>query len=552
MKLFNPKSTKALLLLFVFNKMISAGDIRISGRISDAKTLSAISQAKIQLDNYSTGKTDTLLTQTDGTWEYIFSTTEVSDNGTQPANFWVSQNYPNPFNPSTRIDLQLPSFTRVEITIYNILGEQLDFRGEYLQAGNYFIEWRANGNAGVYFFKIKSDHGSITKKMTLLDHCSGAGLTSFLPGNSRAKNLSKTATSIPIRIISSKFGYIADTTEADVLGGEYFEIGIETIHSRCLVIDLHNDILEKMIENPDYHLGDYHNYNHTDIPRLQMGGVDVQFFAVWVDPSSHLYDSYAHACRMITLFKNELVLNPATIAQAYSPAETISITSENKITGIIGVEGGHAIENSLQKLIELYQQGMRYLTITWDNSTDWAVSAADSRSKTVGLSEFGKTVIRTMDSLGVIIDVSHVGIKTIEDILATTTNPIVATHSGARTLCDHYRNLYNNQIIAIANSGGVIGIVFYPPYLSSSGHASITTVVNHIDHIVNLVGVDYVALGSDFDGIGNNTVYGLNNVTKFPDLTLALLRRGYSQSEVEKILGLNFMRVFEEVSHSKK
>lgn len=441
----------------------------------------------------------------------------------------------------------IPEAGNVQITIYNILGEQVDFRQQFLQPGNYYIEWWANANAGVYFFKIKTQHGSTTKKMTLLDGCYGSGLTPFVSGNSRSNILTKTTTAIPIKIISAKFGYVADTTEADIQGGEFFEIAIETIHSKCLLVDLHNDILEKMIDNSSYHLGDYHNYNHTDIPRMQIGGVDVQFFAVWVDPSSHLSESYSYARRMIDLFKNKLSLNQATISQLFSPAETISIVNENKIAGVIGVEGGHSIENSLQKLIELYQQGMRYMTITWNNSTDWAVSAKDSRSQTVGLSEFGKTVIRTMDSLGVIIDVSHVGIKTIKDILETTTNPIVATHSGARALCNQYRNLYDDQIISIANRGGVIGIVFYPPFLSPNGRANISTVVNHINYIVNLVGIDYVALGSDFDGIGNNTVIGLENVTKFPDLTLELLRKGYSQADVAKILGLNFMRVFEEV-----
>jgi len=190
---------------------------------------------------------------------------------------------------------------------------------------------------------------------------------------------------------------------------------------------------------------------------------------------------------------------------------------------------------------------MRYLTITWNNSTDWAISAKDYRSPYMGLSNFGKKVIRTLDSLGVIIDVSHTGIKTIEDILAVTTNPIIASHSGARAIRDKYRNLYDYQIIDIANTGGVIGVVFYPPFLSNTGSANIGNVVDHIDYIVNLVGIDYVALGSDFDGIGDNTVQGLEDVTKFPDLTLELLRRGYSQSDVEKILGENFMRVFTQV-----
>jgi membrane dipeptidase len=194
---------------------------------------------------------------------------------------------------------------------------------------------------------------------------------------------------------------------------------------------------------------------------------------------------------------------------------------------------------------------MRYLTITWNNSVSWAISAADSRTETQGLNNFGRQVIRTLDSLGVIIDVSHVGIKTIQDILQVTTNPIIASHSGARAIRNSTRNLYDWQIEDIANSGGVVGIVFYPPFLTSNPPASINDVIRHIEYIVNLVGVDHVAIGSDFDGIGTNVVIGLEDVSKFPELTLALLQHGYTELEVAKILGGNFRRVFEQVCGNK-
>ena len=151
-----------------------------------------------------------------------------------------------------------------------------------------------------------------------------------------------------------------------------------------------------------------------------------------------------------------------------------------------------------------------------------------------------------MDSLGIIIDVSHTGIKTIQDILAETTNPIIATHSGARSVYNHYRNLYDSQIQDIANTGGVIGIVFYPYFLNGSSNSSIADVIAHIDHIVNLVGTDYVAIGSDFDGI-EVVPLGLEDTSKFPALTLALLQHGYTETEVAKFLGGNFKRVFEQV-----
>ncbi|MFZ2865209.1 MAG: dipeptidase, partial [Ignavibacteriaceae bacterium] len=234
------------------------------------------------------------------------------------------------------------------------------------------------------------------------------------------------------------------------------------------------------------------------------------------------------------------------IGQANTLQEALALNNQNKIAGVIGVEGGHHIDDSIDNLIALYNSGMRYLTITWNNSTSWAISANDSRTLTQGLNNFGKTVIRKLDSLGVIIDVSHTGIKTIQDILTITTNPIIASHSGARSIHEHRRNLYDWQIQDIANTGGVIGVVFYPYFLNGSSNASIDDVIAHIDHIVNLVGTDYVAIGSDFDGI-EVTPLGLEDVSKFPELTLALLQHGYTEQEVAKFLGGNFKRVFEQV-----
>jgi membrane dipeptidase len=155
-----------------------------------------------------------------------------------------------------------------------------------------------------------------------------------------------------------------------------------------------------------------------------------------------------------------------------------------------------------------------------------------------------------MDSLGIIIDVSHTGIKTIQDILQVTQNPIIATHSGARALRNHYRNLYDWQIQDIANSGGVIGIVFYPYFLNGTSNASINDVIAHIDYIKNLVGIDYVAIGSDFDGI-EVVPLGLEDTSKFPNLTEALFERGYSREDIDKILYKNFKRVFEQVCGNK-
>ncbi|MCK5086948.1 MAG: dipeptidase, partial [Melioribacteraceae bacterium] len=354
-----------------------------------------------------------------------------------------------------------------------------------------------------------------------------------------------------LELIFTKFSFVPDTLTVSVIGGEVYNSTLETIHSHAVMVDLHNDILERIfMVDPNYHLGDYNTKFETDIPRLKIGGVDIQLFVAWIHPSVYEGRYFETTIEMIDRLKYEASLNSGDLIQTFDYTTSMSAIESNKIAAVMCVEGGHSIENSIDKLITLYDAGMRYMTITWNNSLDWAISAQDSRSATVGLNEFGRGVIRKMDSLGVIIDISHTGIKTIQDILEVSNNPIIATHSGARAIQNHYRNLYNYQIEAIANSGGVIGVVFYPPFLGdpdNNGKIDISDVIIHIDHIVNLVGVDYVAIGSDFDGTGGNLPVGLDDVTKFPDLTYALLEHGYSQSEVEKILGGNFLRVFKEV-----
>lgn len=524
--------------------------LQISGIVSDMVTGDGVDNVTVYITDLESGVTDSTMTNGAGFWQYDL-VTSVARGPLQPTEFRVTQNYPNPFNPATRIELSMPQAAEVKVTVFNILGEVIDSHTQFLTTGIHTIDWHARGAAGIYFINFKTDNKSVTRKMTLQDGGHGDGLSGFRSGSKQSANLSKLSAisaAISVKLETSKFGYLPHTVETEVEGGEMFDFKIETIHNTLLLMDMHNDVLEVMARDTSYHLADRHNFNHTDIPRMQLGGVDVQFFSMWVNPSTHGHASFDRAMEMVDIFNAELALNPTTLGQARTKAEALALTQENKIAGVLAVEGGHAIENDLGKLIALYEAGVRYLTITWNNSTDWAVSAQDNRSATVGLSDFGRQVIRTMDSLGVIIDVSHTGIKTIEDILTVTENPIIATHSGVRALRDHYRNLYDHQIEAIANTGGVIGVVFYPPFLSPRNAANIATVADHIDYIVDLVGINHVGIGSDFDGIGTNTVSGLWDVTRFPYLTFELLERGYSGADLEKILGGNFMRVFGEVS----
>ena len=529
-----------------------AQTISVSGNVKDIKSSSPIENAKVQIKNLQSGLVDSVFSDAIGNWQYDIATYIDDDIIFLPTTLEVLQNFPNPFNPSTKINFSIPSDGSVNISVHNILGELVDNKNVVLAKGIYVVDWYSKGSAGIYLYTISFGNQSITKKMIQLDGGIGLGLGEIRIGIGVNFIDDLAIPVVNVELVITKFGYAADSTTTNISGGENFSTYLQTVHSKYTLIDLHNDVLEVMVNDPEYHLATLHTYNHTDIPRLQQGEVDVQFFSIWVDPDSANYTNYfQRALMMRDRFNSEIGANPSTIAQANTFQQALEINNQNKIAAVIGVEGGHHIENNINNLDTLYNAGMRYLTITWNNSTNWAISARDSRTLTHGLTEFGRQVIRKLDSLGVIIDVSHVGIKTIQDILAVTTNPIIASHSGARALRDNTRNLYDSQIQDIANSGGVVGIVFYPPFLASSSPVYISNVIQHIDHIVNLVGVDYVSIGSDFDGIGTNVVIGLEDVSKFPDLTLALLQHGYSESEVAKILGGNFRRVFEQVCGNK-
>ena len=541
MKLIN-----ILVLILFYPALQFAQSISISGSIKDILTNVPIQEAKIQIKNLSNGSIDSVFSDVIGNWQYNIITSTDDEINFVPNSLEVLQNFPNPFNPSTKIGFLIPSDHYVSIQVHNILGELVDIKSLFLSKGSYVVDWFSKGSAGVYFYTISYENNSITKKMIQLDGGNGIGLGEIRSGITNKNNTAKILESINVEIITTKFSYAADTAIAAIVGGEIFSTQLQTIHNKYTLIDLHNDVLEVMIDDPTYHLSTLHNYYHTDIPRLLLGGVDIQFFSIWVSPTAYT-NYFQQALVMRDLFYSELAANPTTIAQATTMQGALNLNTQHKIAAVIGVEGGHHIEEDLNKIDTLYNAGMRYLTITWNNSVSWAIAAADSRTLTQGLNSFGRQIIRKLDSLGVIIDVSHTGIKTIQDILQETSNPIVATHSGARAIKNHTRNLYDWQIQDIANSGGVIGIVFYPPFLSTSSTASIADVIAHIDHIVNLVGSDYVAIGSDFDGIGTNVVLGLEDVSKFPDLTLALLEHGYTELEVAKFLGGNFRRIFEQV-----
>lgn len=359
------------------------------------------------------------------------------------------------------------------------------------------------------------------------------------------------------------------------------------IHGKAIVVDTHNDILMRAVDLGIAFDQDLTGKTHSDLVRWKKGGLDVQVFSVYCDGDQQ--NAFAYANRAMDSLDAVVKRNPDKIVKVYNYAELMKVVHQHKIAAMFGVEGGHMIENDLAKLDSLYKRGARYLTLTHNIAPLWATSAADETSGKElphkGLNDFGKHVVQRMNELGMMIDVSHAGEQTFWDVIKLTTKPIIASHSSVYNLTPHRRNLKDDQIKAIAKNGGVIQVNFNPGFIDSSfdkkeavflkKHQSeidslvksglneyyavdylyykykdevkpirppLSMLIDHIDYIAKLVGVDYIGLGSDFDGI-NVTPQQLDDVTAYPLITKALVERGYSKKDIIKILGDNFLRV---------
>jgi membrane dipeptidase len=361
----------------------------------------------------------------------------------------------------------------------------------------------------------------------------------------------------------------------------------QDIHKKAILVDTHNDFLTKVMQYNFAFDSDLKGKTHSDLSRFKTGGVDVQFFSVWSDGNQK--NPFAFANRQIDSLDAVIKRNPDKIVKVANVKEILAAVKQNKIAALIGLEGGHQIENSLDNLDVLYKRGTRYMTLTWNNSTDWATSAFDDNAKAEfkgkGLSDFGKKVVQHMNKIGMLVDISHVNEKTFWDVIETTSKPVIASHSSVYKLCPVPRNLKDDQIIAIAKNKGVIQINFNSGFIdptekkredafmekhkeefdslqvvtkneniaeemihvkykqeSDSLRAPFSLVMEHIEYVIKLVGVDYVGIGSDFDGIVLPPQQ-LNDVTSYPLITKALLEKGYSEKDIDKILGGNILRV---------
>jgi membrane dipeptidase len=369
------------------------------------------------------------------------------------------------------------------------------------------------------------------------------------------------------------------------------------IHEKAIVVDTHNDFISKSIDRQVMFEADLKGKTHSDLNRMKQGGIDVQVFSIFCDETYGPGKAYAMANREMDSLYAYVKRNPDRMMLVTNPKELRQAVKAGKLASMMGVEGGHMIEDKFENMDALYARGARYMTLTWNNSTWWASSAMDEtkwkkegklpEGRTPGLNDYGKAIVRRMNELGMIVDISHVGEQTFWDAIHTTTKPVIASHSCAWTLCPVFRNLKDDQIKAVGENGGVIQLNFFSGFVDSSFMAKneafikahkdevdalmkagserfdaefrvyekydaivqgfrppLSMLMDHMDYIVKLIGVDHVGLGSDFDGI-NSAPRGLEDVTNMPLITAEMLKRGYSEKDIKKILGGNFIRVFE-------
>ena len=368
-----------------------------------------------------------------------------------------------------------------------------------------------------------------------------------------------------------------------------------SVHRDAILVDMHADTVQRMIDEGadiNQRLAD----GHLDAVRARAGGLDAQFFSIWVEPQyfgAGGERAVERADQQIAAVRALAEQRPDLWVLATSAEDVRRAAAEGKTAALLGLEGGYAIDEKIENVEKYFNLGVRYMSPTWTVSTSWAGSSGDAAGASRGLNDFGREVVREMNRLGVMIDVSHVSDKTFWDIVETSRKPVIASHSAVRAIVPHHRNLTDDQIRALARTGGVVSVVFYPAFVepgwnetkqrvdkeiaalvneASRGvrgtgplrraardrvrtreysrrmpRVSVARIADHIDHVVRLVGVDHVGLGSDFDGI-QAVPADLATVEDFPNLTRELLGRGYSADDVRKILGGNILRVMEEVA----
>jgi membrane dipeptidase len=381
------------------------------------------------------------------------------------------------------------------------------------------------------------------------------------------------------------------------------KIDADAVHRSAIVIDTHADTPQRFVDE-NFDLADPLNGGNLNLETIHKGNLGAEFFSIWVEPTLYKGEYARRTLVLIDAVKQQVAKHPDQIEFAASPEEIEKAHRDHKFAALMGIEGGHSIENSLALLRQYYALGVRYMTLTWSNSNDWADSSGDINDTSTphtkeGLTEFGKDVVYEMNRLGMMVDISHVADRTFYRTLVITRAPVIASHSGARALCDAPRNMTDDMLRAVANSGGpgskggVVQVNFYSGFVSqayrdaqlamepkvkqavqdlkdkakaegrevtydeiskvqrqyadSIPRPPLSMLIDHIDHIAKVAGVDHVGLGSDFDGVSGQLPEGLDSPADLPKITEALMARGYSAEDCRKILGGNLLRVFREV-----
>jgi membrane dipeptidase len=331
------------------------------------------------------------------------------------------------------------------------------------------------------------------------------------------------------------------------------------------VVDTHNDITSPITdEGFDMGARDTSGKIQTDIPRMKEGGLNVEFFSIYVAAKyAKEGGSARRAMEMIDGVYEQVRRHPESLEMASTVADIRRIRRSGKIASLMGIEGGHAIEDSLSALRLFHRLGIRYMTLTHTNTNNWADSAGGignpPEKRHNGLSDFGKEVIHEMNRLGMMVDISHVGDETFQDVIETTEAPVIASHSSCRALTNVPRNLTDDMLRALAKNGGVIMINFYNGFINtdyakpgdpvptkSAQTATLDMLMAHFEHAIKVAGIDHVGIGSDFDGVDGLLPPGMEDVSKLPTITYELLKRGHSDADVNKVLGENLLRVMAE------
>ena len=317
------------------------------------------------------------------------------------------------------------------------------------------------------------------------------------------------------------------------------------LHRRALVFDAHADTLTEMTDQ-GYDLDEAPEGSHIDLRRVAGGVLDAQVMTCFVSPRC-LPDGGADRVRLqLDTMDRQLSRLGGQVALCRQAGDVERARAEGSFAVVLAIEGGHAIEDSLDVLREFATHGVRTMTLTWNNSNGWADGCGDDGPHG-GLTSLGRDVVSEMEALGMVVDISHVARTTFDDVLACSKRPLIASHSCSRVLRSHPRNLEDDQLRAIASTGGVACVNFYPSFLVADGEASLDDLLDHFDHFLDVAGPEHVGLGTDYDGIPT-TPQGLEDVTGLPLVTEGLLARGHSEETVEAVLGANLLRVLDGAS----